>query len=136
MSYLPENGSYLVDNEFEEEIFPTLTYRVDLENNIIRGRADDLESMKQVIYFALRTERDQYPIYSSNYGSELDTVFGMPTTYAIPEIQRIIKETLEWDTRIELVDNFQFEMEYEVVKVTFMVHTIYGNLESGTEVII
>lgn len=136
MAFLPETGTYLSDNDFQTTLFPTNTYKMDLEKQRIQGKVDDLEAMKQVIYCALRTERSTYPIYSNNYGSELETLFGQPITYAIPEIQRMIKETLEWDSRIDLVDSFEFKQGLEKVQVKFIVHTSLGEIPSEMEVMV
>ncbi len=131
---LPDDDANLAEITYEEVIFPSYTYHMELENNRIRGKTDELESMKQVIYCILRTERFQYPAYSESYGNELYTVIGMPMSYAIPEIERCIKEALTWDSRIDSVDNFKHEINHDVVHTTFTVHTIYGDLDSETEV--
>ena len=86
--------------------------------------------MHQVIYKILNTERYQYIIYSWNYGIELADLFGEPVTYVCPELQRRITEALVQDDRITSVDSFEFDLsEKRTVKVTFTVHTIFGELE-------
>ncbi len=134
MSLLPNDDVNLAEITYEDVIFPSLTYHVELENNRIRGKTDEAEAMKQVIYCILHTERFQYPIYYDSYGNELYTVIGMPMSYAIPEIERCIKEALTWDSRIDSVDNFQHEIDHGTVHTTFIVHTIYGDVDSETEV--
>ena len=42
---------------------PSLTYRLDLNSNIISGMTDGLEAVKQAVYHRLGIERYQYPIY-------------------------------------------------------------------------
>ena len=58
MALTPEIEDNLLEEEDLELItYPTKTYNLELENGRIRGFSDDLESMKQVIYLALNTER-------------------------------------------------------------------------------
>ena len=120
----------LTDPEYEISIFPSKTYYMNLERYRIIGNTDGIEAMPQAIFKILYTERSTYPAYSDNYGIELIDLFGMPITYVLPELERRIKEALEWDTRIDLVDNFEFEVNGSSVTATFTVHTIFGDIEA------
>lgn len=121
----------ILSTDLEVERQPSKNYKMHLEQNIISGFCDELEAMQQVIYKILNTERYQYIIYSWNYGIELLDLYGEPVTYVCPELQRRITEALVQDDRIESVDNFEFDTsEKKIVKVTFTVHTIFGNVES------
>lgn len=121
----------ILSTALEVKTQPSKNYKMYLEQNIINGYCDELEAMQQVIYKILNTERYHYIIYSWNYGIELLDLYGEPVTYVCPELQRRITEALIQDDRIESVDNFEFDTsEKRVVKVTFTVHTIFGNVES------
>ena len=121
----------ILSTDLEVQTQPSKNYKMYLEQNIINGFCDELEAMQQVIYKILNTERYQHIIYSWNYGIELIDLYGEPTTYVCPELQRRITEALVQDDRIESVDNFEFDTsEKRTVKVTFTVHTIFGNVES------
>ena len=110
---------------------PSKNYKLHIEYDVINGFCDGLEAMKQVVYKILNTERYQHIIYSWNYGVELRDLYGEPFTYVCPEIQRRITEALVQDDRINGVDSFEFDLtEKKTVKVTFTVHTIYGEFES------
>ena len=122
------NEILLTDLEVETQ--PSLNYKMHLEQNIINGVCDELEAMKQVVYKILCTERYQYIIYSWNYGVELEDLFGQPVSWVCPELERRIQEALLQDDRINAVDTFDFDVtEKRTVKVTFTVHTIFGELE-------
>lgn len=95
---------------------------------------DNLTAMKQAIYKIINTERFENLIYSFNYGVELGDLFGKPAEYAIPEIERRLKEGLLQDDRITAVNNFSFIVERRTVKCTFTAVTIYGNVDSTKEV--
>ncbi|HOL87044.1 MAG TPA: DUF2634 domain-containing protein [Defluviitoga tunisiensis] len=109
---------------------PTKTYRLDTSNNRLIGYTDALEAMKQAIYKIIFTERYQYLIYSWNYGIELEDLFGKPKPYVYSELKRRIREALLQDDRITEVDNFDFSSKKGDVKVTFTVHTVFGDIES------
>ena len=81
---------------------------MNINDEIIKGKTDYIEAVKQAVYKALNTERYDYPIYSWNYGVELKDLFGMSRDYAISELPRRITEALITDDRIISVDDFQF----------------------------
>lgn len=107
--------------------YGTKTYKIDIENNCIKGFIDNIEALKQMIYKALNTDRFNYIIYSWNYGNELNKLVGEGITYAIPEIERYIKECLSVDNRVNLIHSFEFKRLYkDVLLVTFVVDNIYN----------
>ncbi len=128
MGLIPENR--FSEDEFEFVIFPSKTYAMDLANGRIRGFTDGQEAMRQAIYKVLSTERFTYGAYSDNYGVELYDLIGMPTSYVLAEIKRCITEALTWDSRIRSVDSFSFETDGGKVHCTFVVHTIYGDIDA------
>lgn len=126
---IPSTNTILSVN-LKVENQPSKNYKMHTELNTISGNCDNLESMHQVIYKILNTERYQYIIYSWNYGIEILDLFGEPVTYVCPELQRRITEALVQDDRITSVDTFEFDLsEKRTVKVTFTVHTIFGELK-------
>lgn len=130
---IPSSTGFL-DEDFEIEEQPSLTYKMDIKNNAVRGFADGREAMKQTIFRILNTERYQYVIYPWYYGIETLDLYGEPVTYVCPELERRITEALLTDTRISSVDNFEFDLETKgVVHVAFTVYTIYGEIEAEKE---
>ena len=130
---IPQN-SIDVELTTEETIETSRTYKIT--GNRIRGYTDGLEALKQAIYKALNTERYEYPIYSFNYGVELENLLGKDPVYVQIELKRRIRECLLRDDRITEVDNFRFEMAGDTIKCTFDVHSIFGNLMVSREVTI
>ena len=116
----------------EEVIKTSRTYK--LSGDKIQGYVDGLEALKQAIYKVLNTERYEYPIYSFNYGIDLESLVGKDRTYVQIELKRRISECLLQDERITGVDNFRFEGSSDVLKCTFDVHSIYGDLTVSREV--
>lgn len=125
---IPSTTGFL-KRDFEIAEQPTYTYRMNLENNLIRGYTDGQEAMKQAIYKILNTERYQYVMYSWNYGIELLDLYGEPVSYICPELERRITEALTWDDRIQSVDNFEFNISKKgEIHVTFEVRTVFGDV--------
>ena len=116
----------------EESIETSRTYK--LSGYKIQGYVDGLEALKQAIYKVLNTERYEYPIYGFNYGIDLESLVGKDRTYVQIELKRRISECLLQDERITGVDNFRFEGSGDVLKCTFDVHSIFGNITVSREV--
>ncbi|MBQ9604286.1 MAG: DUF2634 domain-containing protein, partial [Firmicutes bacterium] len=57
-------------NDFRTVIYPTKTYKLDVENNRVIGYVDGLKAMEQAVYKILMTPRFRHIIYSFNYGTE------------------------------------------------------------------
>lgn len=126
---IPSNDDVLL-TELEMETEPSKNYKMDIEHSVINDFTDELEAMHQVVYKILNTERYEYIIYSWDYGIELLDLYGEHVTYVCPELERRITEALVQDDRIDSVDNFEFDTsEKGTVKVTFTVHTIFGDIE-------
>ena len=119
-----------------ETAMPTYTYHWDVHTNRIRGYADGLEAMRQVIHHILFTERYQWAIYNHNYGIELADLFGKPVTFCIPKIKIRVTEALTWDNRILEVTGWRFETSYNTVMAWFTVVTVFGEVPSELEVAI
>lgn len=121
----------LLSTELEIETQTSKNYKMHFTDEVINGYRDDLDAMQQVIYKILNTERYKYVIYSKDYGIELEDLFGEPISYVCPEVQRRITEALIQDDRIQDVNNFNFEIiNKRKVYVTFVVHTIFGEVET------
>lgn len=122
--------------DFTIKTQPGETYILNLaEYRIEPGRVDGIDALKQTIYKILMTERYRYPIYSWNYGIELEELIGKPMSYVRPELERRIREALLVDDRIKAIDTFSFlEVEKNSLEVTFVVHSIFGDVEVKKEV--
>ena len=117
------------------ETGPSKNYKMHIDHNIINGCVDELEAVKQAVFKILNTERYRYPVYSWNYGIELDDLFGEPADYVCAELERRVREALTADDRIDSVDNFKFDVsKKKTVSVSFSVHSIYGSFEESKAV--
>lgn len=122
------------DTDFElvNEIETTKTYKFTPDK--IQGFIDGFNALQQAIYKVLSTEKYEYPIYSFNYGIELDDLIGKDPVYVQVELKRRIKECLLQDERIISVDNFQITRSGDELTCTFDVNSIYGTTTITKEV--
>ena len=127
---IPSTVGFLAQ-DFEIEEQPSLTYKMDLNGDSVRGFVDEQEAMKQAIFRILNTERYQFIIYPWYYGIETIDLYGEPVTYVCPELERRITEAVLIDTRIISVTDFEFDLEVKgVVHTMFTVNTIYGEIKA------
>lgn len=116
---------------YSEEVQPSYTYKMLIDDEKIVGHIDEQEALAQAIYKQINTEADMYPIYT-NYGIKKRDLFGKPKPYAYMEIQRRIKEKLILDDRINRVHTFIYDEENSVggnLVFSFEVDSIFGNFE-------
>lgn len=131
---IPSTNGFL-DTKLQIVEQPSLTYRMNLTENDVRGYADGLTAMEQAIFRILSTERYQSVIYPWWYGVELNDLFGEPATYVCPELERRITEALTTDTRITSVTDFNHDLRTKgVIHTTFVVHTVFGDVAAEREV--
>jgi hypothetical protein len=88
-----------------------------------------VEAVRQAVKLILNTERCRYPIFSWNYGIELEDLFGRPASFVRPELERRVREALLQDDRVTGVDGFLFEHGRKGLGCVFTVRTIFGILE-------
>lgn len=131
---LPERKERFT-KEFSYREIPSKTYRMIWEGNQIIGYRNGLEAVRQAVFKILNTERYQYPIYSRNYGVELKHIYGKPVSYAVAEIERVIREALLQDDRITAVENFTFSYpDKGVIAAEFTVISTQGSYRESKEV--
>lgn len=129
---IPKND---IKEDFTIEENANNTYKVNIEKNTIEGICNGIEAIKQTIYCILNTERFEYLIYSWDYGVEIKNLIGEQSTFVIPELERVIKEALIQDDRIEEVVEFTFnQTSKNAITINFKVRTILGDITIEKEV--
>lgn len=114
----------------DEPVYPSYTYKRDVDNCRISGYTDGQEAMKQAIYKRLQTPRGRYKVYSPFYGLEYEDLFGMPFEWVTAVLPDRIKDALSFDERIQGVDAFNFESPKRgVIYATFTVQTDFGEFK-------
>lgn len=125
----PKREHVVLTETVEERKIPSLTYGMKEEQREIRGNVDGLEAMKQAIYKILMTERYRYMIYDFQYGVELEDLYGRPSAYVIPEVEKRIREALLADDRVFSVEGFRFSEAQGELTVCFQAETEFGTIE-------
>lgn len=112
----------------------TNTYKLHYTKKKINSFVDRKQALEQSIYCLLNTERYKYPIYSFNYGIQREDLFGKNIDSIMRKLQNRINNALVSDDRIISVTNFEFDSkENGVLKVRFIVNSIYGEIEINYE---
>lgn len=112
-----------------ERTAPSKTYKIDFEKGeIYPVFIDGTEALKQAVIKAVKTMRDKYLIYSSDYGCEIYYLKGKSYSkeYLQIEVPRLIREALIIDDRIEAIENFIVNVIGDELHVSFEVTSIYG----------
>ena len=113
---------------------PNLTYRIG--ENTVNGRiTDKLESIKQEVKCILGTERYSNPIYTDDYGVELEQYKGADYGKIVAGIETTLRDALLQDDRIKnvVVTNVE-KIDIDTCKVDFDVYTIYGDYKEELNV--
>lgn len=126
MSILPQTDI----PDFNMKVQTSRTYSLNIETGEISGKVDGLEAIKQYVIKAIKTPRFRHVIYSFSYGCEMEELIGQDFTedFFKSEIQRMIKEALIYDERIEDVHSFTINRNAENIYIDFTVETIEGQL--------
>ncbi|PCK20352.1 phage portal protein [Bacillus pumilus] len=133
MALSPEEEIEDMDEDEEDVVEPSTTYRIDFETGrLTNEKINGLDAIRQFVYMALRTERYSHAVYSHDVGCEMqEAVSDEESTdeYKEMEIPRLIEEALLVDERIESVQDFEITKEGATFKVVFDVVTDEGTLE-------
>ncbi len=133
MALSPEEEIEDMDEDEDEVVEPSTTYRIDFETGrLTNEKINGLDAIRQFVYMALRTERYSHAVYSHDVGCEVqEAVSDEESTdeYKEMEIPRLIEEALLVDERIESVQDFKITKEGAAFKVIFEVVTDEGTLE-------
>ncbi|MCL1995293.1 MAG: DUF2634 domain-containing protein [Defluviitaleaceae bacterium] len=97
-----------VSVQYQANIQPSLTYRMidvmavseAMDTTDITGDIDGLEALKQTCEHILGTERGRYPIYSANYGAEMEQFKSRGFLFLRAVIPQVIRDALTQDDRV------------------------------------
>lgn len=128
---IPGN-SFADDTVIQTEVQSSRTY--GLYPDKIQGYLTGADAVSQAVYKLLNTEKYEYPIYSFDYGIALEDLIGKDPDYVVIEIERRISECLLADERISEVTDFVFEEIGDELSISFLVKTIYGDMNVTKEV--
>ena len=106
-------------------------YEFDFNNNTLTGKVlEGKEALKIWSYKALLTSRYTYPIYSWNFGHDLDELIGQgyEADYIKSEVERRVKECLLINEKITECHSFEVNHINDTLHITFTAETIFGEV--------
>lgn len=125
-------------------LFPFLSDQVESKNNAIykeyefdfttgqlTGKIlEDKAALKIWIYKALLTNRYVYPIYSWDYGQDLEELIGQgyETDFIKSEVERRVQECLMINDQIKGCSNFDTSLINDQLQISFTVNTTFGEV--------
>jgi hypothetical protein len=89
-------------------VLPTKTYRMTDTGHISSTKVDGEDAYVQSVWKVIHTERFLNPIYSENYGFELQDLFKESPSFAKSVIKLRLEDALKMDDRFISIENFEF----------------------------
>ena len=120
-----------------EELPIPREYAWDFEKNefkLVDGKfqvVEGLEAIKIWVYKTLLTPRFRYPIYTENYGNDLEDLIGSGYSKEAVESEanRLLYEALMVNPYIDSIENVSVTFEGDSLGIDFTVVTPYGEVE-------
>lgn len=107
-------------------------YEVDFLTGKLTGRVlTGLDAIKQWVRIVLSTDRYYFPQYSWEHGAELSSLIGKSydDAYIKSEAKRMIEDAIMVDGNILGIENLEYSIEKDVLKISFILNTVYGRSE-------
>lgn len=133
---IPQTDDYngLITDDFEYAYLTDRTYELDpVTYRVKSDKIDGIDSVRQEIYLILSVERYDYVIYDE-FGVELKNLYAKQDAYVIPELERVIKDAVLRIDRVESISNFNISKNKNARIVSFIAHSIYGDIDITKEV--
>ncbi len=139
MSTVLEAGSVTAsaDADIDTDVYTDITYglaEADDGTYYVSGRIEGLAALRQAVWLLLNIERGAWKIFSDEYGIELYDLPGKKAEYIKPELVRRLQEALCCDERITDVDDINITVNGSGVHASFVVRSVYGDIDGETEV--
>lgn len=100
-----------LENDFETEVLPDKTYRLDFASNSINGMIDETRAREQAIMKIIMTEAEEYLIYDYDYGCALVDLIGEQPPLVQSDVKDAIETGILADDRFESVEFTSEKME-------------------------
>lgn len=132
MPTLPQGGS--LPPIVSVESMPSLTWYINKDTNRIQGTADNYDAVVQAVQIILNVERFRWQIYSPYSGMQWRGLIGEDPGYVAAELQRRIRDALMMDDRVTGIKDFKYSIADDVLTASLTVTTVYGDVQTTTEV--
>ncbi|WP_186424166.1 DUF2634 domain-containing protein [Lacrimispora celerecrescens] len=114
-----------------------IEYEIDLKTGQLTGRkVKGKEAVRTWIWLALHVERFRYPLYSWDYGTELDQYISETVTQEFLETdcRTSVEDALLVNPYIKGIEDFKVEVVGSKLIISFRAMTRFGDLEVDTNV--
>lgn len=133
MAVLP-SSSIDLSGSVEYVSQPDKTWTIDPDTHRIVGTCDGYEAVKQAVSIILNVERYRWQIFRPTSGMEWEGLLGQDAGFVAAELQRRLEEALRMDDRVTGIENFSYSIHGQSLTAAFTVATVYGGVDSSTEV--
>ena len=125
---------HVIESDKLEEL---CEYAFDFKNNCLLTNSAGQnyyvyrnEALKVWIYKALMTPRYQHLAYTEDYGNEMFSMISQAIDQEVMllELKRYITEALMYNSYIQELNGFEFEVKGSEVLIRFTVISIYGQM--------
>lgn len=106
-------------------------YEIDFNTGQLTGKIlEDKAALRIWIYKTLLTNRYIYPIYSWDYGQDLEELIGQgyETDFIKSEVERRVQECLMMNEYIKGCSNFDISLINDRLQINFTVNTTFGEV--------
>lgn len=130
---LPQQ-SLNINDYTEPQLSPSLTFRVDMINDMIAGFTDEQTALAQAIFMMIMTEKGFYEIFPKDYGLQTHDLIGKPFPYVRATLKGRVKACLLTDLRIKSVNSIEIEEFENQARIFITVDTVFGEVQTEAEV--
>lgn len=112
-------------------------YGIDFKTGQLTGEiVEGIEAIKVWIWNCLHTQRFRYPLYSWNYGADLEQYIGQTVTeeFLNADCEDEIREALLVNPYITGIEDFKVTFENGHLSLSFTAVTKFGNTEVDYDV--
>ena len=104
-------------------------YEIDFATGQLTGKiVEGIDAIKTWVWCCMHTQRFRYPIYSWDYGADMEQYVGqaLPDEYLEVDLRDEIEEALKVNAWIPGIKDYNFERSGSGMKVSFAVETTLG----------
>ena len=130
MAMIPENnipvGSDIPEATINEKV--DNTFKIN-DNGTVYGFIKGREALRQWVVTCLSVERFKYPIYSWNFGLQIEDLYGRDPFYVIALLEPRIREALTVDERVISLYDYAARVDKKRIHVRFTLETVFDNIQ-------
>lgn len=99
------------DNYIKTDM-PSLTFEIDWQNKRLTSKKiDGKKAVGQAVQVISAVQQDEWPGYRPTFGIDARFIIGKPLDFAIANTERIIKEGIYKDNRVDTLKNMRIEVK-------------------------